>query len=168
MVRIGRGQDGGGPALLLRPQREPQQAGAEEEGKDQGGCHPGLGSLGFDPFAQLGFDLAGHREAVGLLLGEDQLVVDGDFEDAPAAPDQLALDAELAFNLRRQTGGARVVVSHRAVFDAHLLHADLLSWTIVVQAVRTPCGSLIADPGPTLYCSVEERNETDEPHVRGL
>jgi hypothetical protein len=70
---------------------------------------------------------------VGLLLGEDQLVVEGDLENAAAPPDQLGLDAELAFNLRRQTGGARVVVSHCAVFDAYLLHVALLSWTIVVQ-----------------------------------
>jgi hypothetical protein len=90
--------------------------------------------------AQLLFDLAGHREAVGLFLGEDQLVVDGDFKNASAAPDQLRLDAELAFNLRRQTGSARIVVSHRAVFDAHLLHAALLSWTIVVQTLAHPAG----------------------------
>jgi hypothetical protein len=63
---------------------------------------------------------------VRLLLGEEQLVVDGDLEDTAAAPDQLGLDAKPAFNLRRQTGGAGVVVSHRAVFDAHLVHAGLL------------------------------------------
>jgi hypothetical protein len=63
---------------------------------------------------------------VSLLLREEQLVIDGDLEDAAAAPDQLGLDAEPAFNLRRQTGGARVVVSHRAVFDANLLHVGLL------------------------------------------
>jgi hypothetical protein len=86
-----------------------------------GGASGGLGLP-----AQLLFDLARHREAVGLFLGEDQLVVGGDLENASAAPDQLGLQTELAFNLRRQTGGARVVVSHRAVFDAHLFHVGLL------------------------------------------
>jgi hypothetical protein len=103
---------------------------------------------------------------VGLLLGEDQLVVDGDLENASAAPDQLGLEAELAFNLRRQTGGARVVVSHRAVFDAHLLHAALLSWTILVHTVRILWGSRplqILDQRCTF--SVEERNETVRGHV---
>jgi hypothetical protein len=101
-----------------------------------------------------------------LLLGEDQLVVDGDLEDPAAAPYQLGRDAEPAFNLRRQTGGARVVVSHRAVFDAHLLHVVLLSWTILVQAVRPlyPESSLqILDQRCT--CSVEERNETAQGRV---
>jgi hypothetical protein len=118
--------------------------------------------------AQLLFDLAGHREAVGLLLGEDQLVVDGDLEDASAAPDQIGLDAEPAFNLRRQTGGARIVVSHRAVFDAHVLHAALLSWTIVVQTLASPAHRVAADLGPTLYLSVEERNERNRVHVRAI
>jgi hypothetical protein len=63
---------------------------------------------------------------MGLLLGEDQLVVDSDLKDASAATDQLRLEAELALDLRRQTGSARVVVSHRAVFNPYLRHDALL------------------------------------------
>lgn len=68
----------------------------------------------------LGFDLAGLREAPYLFLGEDQPVVHGDLEDAAAALDELGLNAELRFDLLRQPGGAGVVVSSRAVLDFHL------------------------------------------------
>ena len=70
--------------------------------------------------AKLLFDLSRLREAAGLLLGEDQLVAGGDLENSARAADQLRLDAERPLEVRRQTGGARVVVSHPAVFDAHV------------------------------------------------
>jgi hypothetical protein len=80
--------------------------------------------LGFGrPGAQLLLDLSRHREAAGLLLGEEDLVVDRDLEDAPGAADELGLDVELPLEIRRQTGGAGVVVSHPAVFDPHVGHS---------------------------------------------
>jgi hypothetical protein len=88
---------------------------------------------------------------VGLLLGEDQLVVDGNLEDASVAPDELGLETEPAFNLRRQTGGARVIVSQGAVFDAYLDHVSLLSRTILVQSTYRPGERDHAEPGPPLY-----------------
>jgi len=56
-------------------------------------------------------------EASELLLGEDQVVAHRDLEDSTMAADQLRLDAELLLDLGRQTGGAWVVVSDRAVLD---------------------------------------------------
>jgi len=58
-------------------------------------------------------------EAAGLELAEDQLAVDADVEDAAAALDQLGLDAELALDCVRQTGGLGKVVSLAAVLDRH-------------------------------------------------
>jgi hypothetical protein len=52
-----------------------------------------------------------------LSLGVDELVADGDFEDSASPFDELGRDAELLFNLLRQTGGAGVVVSDPAVLD---------------------------------------------------
>jgi hypothetical protein len=52
-----------------------------------------------------------------LLFGEDQVVAEGDLETATGAFLQLRLDAELFFDLFRQTGGTRVVVSDGAVLD---------------------------------------------------
>jgi len=98
------------------------------------------GGLGSNLPAQRLLDLARHGKTLGLLLGEDQLVVDGDLEDAAAAPDELRLEAEPALNLRRQTGGARVVVSHCAVFDTNPRHGSLLSSAILVQSRPAPAG----------------------------
>jgi hypothetical protein len=77
---------------------------------------------------ELGGDLAGVREPAGLLLGEDELVVDRDLEDSSRSFDELRLDAQLLLDLFRQTGGARVVVSDGAVLDRDLRgHVLLLS-----------------------------------------
>jgi hypothetical protein len=56
-------------------------------------------------------------KATGLLLGEDQVVVQGDLEAATGAFDQPRFDTELILDLFRQTGGTRVVVSDGAVLD---------------------------------------------------
>jgi hypothetical protein len=45
------------------------------------------------------------------------LIVDGYVEDASATAHQLAVDAELCLDRRRQTGGSRKVVSNAAVVD---------------------------------------------------
>jgi hypothetical protein len=56
-------------------------------------------------------------KAACLLLGEEQLIVDGDLEDATRSFDELGFDAELLLDLLRQTGGAGEVVSDAAVLD---------------------------------------------------
>jgi hypothetical protein len=68
-------------------------------------------------FADQARHLALLGEAAERLLGEDQLVVERDLEDAATGGDQLALDTEFGLQLGRQTGGARLVVSLLAVFD---------------------------------------------------
>ena len=79
--------------------------------------------LGFGAsIAQDLFDLSRHGEAAGLFLGEDQVVAADDLEDAAGAAHELGFDAEFPLEIRRQTGGARIVVSHRAVFDPHMGH----------------------------------------------
>jgi hypothetical protein len=86
---------------------------------------------------ELGGDLAGLREAAGLLLREDDLVVDRDLEHPAGSLDELGLDAELPLDLFRQTGGARIVVSDGAVLDDHVgRHTLLLSRPHYTGAVR--------------------------------
>jgi len=73
-------------------------------------------------------DLAGLREPACLPLGEHQLAVHLDVEDAARPLDELRRDADLLLDLCRQTGGARIVVSDGAVLDRHMRgHALLLS-----------------------------------------
>jgi len=77
-----------------------------------------------ESLAQCGDDLAALREAVYGALREDQLAVEPHVEDSAAALDELRRDAELFFDLRRQTGGAGSIVSNDAVFDGQLvIHA---------------------------------------------
>jgi hypothetical protein len=60
------------------------------------------------------------------LLGEHQLAVHGDLEDAAGRRDQPDFGVGyLLFQLSRQTGGSRLVVSDDAVFDDDA-HAGLL------------------------------------------
>ena len=63
------------------------------------------------------------RESIFFVFAEDQVTVDDDVEYPVRALDELGLDAVLAFDCLRQTGGLGQVVSHNAVFDADL-HAD--------------------------------------------
>lgn len=64
------------------------------------------------------------REAVERLLGEDELISDGDFEDPAATRDELDPIQEMAVicgeGFLRQTGGSSDVASRGAVFDPHL------------------------------------------------
>jgi len=73
--------------------------------------------LGGDPLLDLSLDFTGLGEAAQLLLGEEQVVVHGDLEDATTAADELRGDAELLLDLGRQTGGTGVVASTGAVLD---------------------------------------------------
>jgi len=79
--------------------------------------------LGAEPLLQLLRDLAGLGEAAGLLLGEDQLVVQGDLETAAGALDEPWFEAQRFLDLVRQTGGAGMVVSDRAVLNREVRHA---------------------------------------------
>jgi hypothetical protein len=65
-------------------------------------------------------DLALGGEPALIPLRENLLPVDGDDEDAAAAADNFAVDAELAFDLSRQTGGSGEVVSNSAVVDSYV------------------------------------------------
>ena len=83
----------------------------------------GWSGVGCDPLRQrshLVDDLALGREPSFILLGKDALSVDADDEDPAAAADDLAVDAEFAFYLSRQTGGSREVVSNAAVVDSNM------------------------------------------------
>ena len=62
-------------------------------------------------------DLSRLRETAGVPLGEDELPVDDDVEDAAGALRELCLDPERLFQFGRQTGGPRLVVSDDAVGD---------------------------------------------------
>ncbi len=73
---------------------------------------------------QPGDDLAGLGEAARAELRVDHDAVHRHVEDATGALDQLRLRAEGVLQLRRQTGGAGLVVSHHAVGDLDV-HLDL-------------------------------------------
>jgi hypothetical protein len=65
-------------------------------------------------------DLALGREPALILLREDRFPIDRHDEDSAAAADDLAVDAEFAFDLSRQTGGSGEVVSNPAVVDSYV------------------------------------------------
>jgi hypothetical protein len=73
--------------------------------------------------AQRAQDFIAARVAAGALLGEYELAVRRDVEDAARSPDELGLDPERLPDLGRQTDGARQVVSGNAVGDGDL-HAE--------------------------------------------
>src|SRR5690349_21315801 len=68
-------------------------------------------------FLQSAQDFLNVGEPAGLFLGEDQLPVHGDVEDAPAARGELRIQSETSFQLSRQTGGFFFVASFGAVLD---------------------------------------------------
>ncbi len=59
-------------------------------------------------------------ESTHLTLREDRCSVDLDFEDAILALDQSRVRAEFFFELGRQPGGAWLIVSNNAVFNAYI------------------------------------------------
>jgi hypothetical protein len=65
--------------------------------------------------------LARIGKASGLVLGKDQLAINLDVEDAPAAGNQLCLNAKGFSQLVRQTGGFGVIVSNCTIgnLDVH-------------------------------------------------
>ena len=74
------------------------------------------------------------RKSSGFLLAVDQLAIDFDVEDSPAAFDELGVDVELGLNRVRQTGGLRRVVSFYAVFDGNAHVGPLIRRSSVTHA----------------------------------
>ncbi len=70
------------------------------------------------------------RESAGFLLAVDQLTVDFDVEDSPAAFDEFGLNAELRLDRVRQTGGLGRVVSLYAILNRNVHVGPLIkrSW----------------------------------------
>lgn len=58
-----------------------------------------------------------------VVLGEHQLAVQTDVEDAARTLLEPRLDLESPFDFRRQTGGAGAIVSDHAVLNDDLVHA---------------------------------------------
>jgi hypothetical protein len=87
------------------------------------------------PRAQCPDDLVIGWKAALVVLGEDDLAVDADVEDAAIAAGQLRVDAQLALDRGRQTGGPWEVVSARAVGDRQL-HPRMVAQTSHEPPVR--------------------------------
>ena len=70
------------------------------------------------------------RKLAGFLLAVDQISVDFDVEDSPAALDEFDVEPEFGLDGIRQTGGLRRVVSLYAILNRNV-HVDPLikrSW----------------------------------------
>ena len=78
------------------------------------------------------------RESAGFFLAVDQLGIDFDVEDAPAALDELGVDVEFGLNRIRQTGGLRCVVSLYAIFNGNVHVGPLIRRSILLNRARCP------------------------------
>jgi hypothetical protein len=74
------------------------------------------------------------------VLGEDQVTVEADIEDATASLDQFGSFAEQSLNFVRQTGGSRTVVSNDAVFNCDRHNAGKYIAVLVVDSSNSACG----------------------------
>jgi hypothetical protein len=90
---------------------------ALEEGRISHGV---LSVVSSDEGLKLLEDLLFRREACFLLLGKENVIVRGDYENAAAAAYELALDTQCLLDLGRQTGGPGKVVSNAAVVDSNV------------------------------------------------
>jgi hypothetical protein len=88
-------------------------------------------------------DLAGFRKASHATLGENQGPVDDDFEDPVPTLDEPSVGLKFALELGRQPGGAWLVVSNNAVFDADVHHHSRNE-----EPMRRPIRSRIGSPVP--------------------
>jgi len=75
-----------------------------------------------EAFGEVLLHLAWIREPAGLFFGEDQLVIEFHFEDTSTALDERGFYFEFRFDIGRQTGGPRFVVSNNTIFDGQLGH----------------------------------------------
>ena len=78
------------------------------------------------------------RESAGFFLAVDQLAIDFDVEDAPAALDEFGGDVEFGLNRIRQTGGLRCVVSLYAIFNGNVHVGPLIRRSILLYRARGP------------------------------
>ncbi len=78
------------------------------------------------------------RESACFFLAVDQLAVDFDVEDAPAALDEFGGDVEFGLNRIRQTGGLRCVVSLYAIFNGNMHVGPLIRRSILLSRARSP------------------------------
>ncbi len=58
-----------------------------------------------------------------VVLGEDQMTVEADVENAARTLFEPGLDLKAPFDVCRQTGGTGAIVSDHAVLDDDLVHA---------------------------------------------
>ena len=80
------------------------------------------GRLGVELGHEHILDFSWLRESAGGLLREDQALIYGHFEGAISAFHELDILAEAVFDLGRQTGGARTVISNDAVLYNDFRH----------------------------------------------
>ena len=71
-------------------------------------------------FANAVQDFRVFRKMAGFFLAVDQLAVDFDVEDSPAALDEFGGDVEFGLDRVRQTGGLRRVVSLYAILNGNV------------------------------------------------
>ncbi len=74
------------------------------------------------------------REAAGLFLAVDQLAVDLDVKDSPAAFDEFNVDVEFGLNRIRQTGGLGRVVSLYAILNGNVHVGPLIRRSLFAHA----------------------------------
>ncbi len=74
------------------------------------------------------------RKSAGFFLAVDQLAIDFDVEDSPAAFDEFDLNAELSLDRVRQTGGLGRVVSLYAVFNGNVHGGPLIRRSLFAHA----------------------------------
>jgi hypothetical protein len=90
-------------------------------------------------------DLVLVRESACFVLGEDQLAVGDDVENASLALDELSFQAQLGLQFSCQTGSAGQIRSKHAVFDRDL-HSF---WTSVALASVAYGSTILARIGAT-------------------
>ena len=74
------------------------------------------------------------RESACFFLAVDQLAVDFDVEDSPAALDEFGVDVELGLNRVRQTGGLGRIVSLYAILNGNVHVGPLFRRSLVTHA----------------------------------
>lgn len=92
-------------------------------------------------FAQDPNDLGSVRKAALAVLGKNQNTVGRNIEDAATTLDKFRLHSEFLKNIGRQTGGARQIISTRAIFDRDMHQSSPVlkrypSLHIVLNSVR--------------------------------
>jgi hypothetical protein len=105
--------------------------------------------------AQGGDDFGGLGEAAVAVLGEDELAVGDDVEDAVIALEELRLDAERLPDVGRQTGGPRQIVSAYAVLDGDVhRHASMGRVALGVNQPQPRRHDAVLDHASAAHCKV--------------